>query len=166
MKIYFVNGDPLEVTDADRDMIMNAKKDKLLRIGSREFKKHDIKFIGEPCMNDKCHRKEHAHPKDETCDYTYTGACSQCGKSMWKRDCDYSKMKFEKVVCREHSPYGRVPRLKEDATAEERLINGAICGFIAKGFSEEDAINKANECIQSKSGFVADVVKATSNHFN
>lgn len=41
--------------------------------------------------------------------YTFSGACQTCGKKMWERDRVYSQLKFNKVVCRLHSPFGTPP---------------------------------------------------------
>lgn len=108
--MFLKSGGEVEVDKFDIEAIKeDRQKDRKKRepigkfeFNGKEYRFKDILFFGDKCGNGKCSRSQKAHPVGEVCDYTFTEACVTCGKKMWKRDCEYSLLKYRNVFCAEH----------------------------------------------------------------
>lgn len=108
MYIFFKNYNSVPLTISESQVagirsLQKAKKDDTFQLGGQEYRLNTIAFIGEKCHNEKCNRMQyHAHPFNETCEYTFSGNCSVCNLAMWQRDVEYSVWKKGRALCKEH----------------------------------------------------------------
>lgn len=162
---------PVSITESQiyglREMKKGGKEKKFTH-SNREYYFSEIAFIGEKCHNEKCHRLEYnAHPLGEECDYSFTGACVDCGKQMWKRDVDYAVYKWKKIVCRLHSPFGTPPISERYDLSDPKQKEEAVSVAFAEGYAlgsgkqitekpgnEQEAIQAARAAIEEQNKFL------------
>jgi len=115
MIIFLKNGESHKIDqyvkndyDELRKKSAKQKETATFEIKGKDYKLHDIRFIGEWCHNTKCSRfisdGLQAHSLGEVCDYTMNGKCIECSKEMWQRDVEYSQAKFGNIFCAKHCP--------------------------------------------------------------
>jgi hypothetical protein len=109
-----------------------------------------IKYGQRVCQNEMCTSRTRIHAENEVCPYELTGKCEECGKVMWERDREFSIMKFNRVVCRAHSPFARSEELAPGDDSISRMLQGAISYFLIQGFDENVAMEKAVAILEKR----------------
>lgn len=105
------------------------------------------------CTNEQCSSENKQHRAGERCDYDLTGKCAQCDKDVTEREREYTLYKYGRVLCYEHSPFGKAsqmfPRDPSDPVKSSRMI-GMAAYYIGKGLSDEQVVEAVNRDLTKK----------------